>query len=237
MPSVTQHRDVVGDELDLLEPMRDQEDRSATISQAPDDRKSLSLSAGVSAEVGSSSMSSWTRRQRAGDLDELQFGDRQACNQGMRVDVEPRARATRRPPASSWRARGPRRAPSGDSSRERCFPRRRDAGTAWDPDIRRDPCLSRLHRGPNRTGFPQQNFTAVSLDIPVMIFTSVDLPAPFSPTRPWTRPLPMSNDTLVSAFDSPNVLSMPTMRRTGVAKLAVTPASDRPRQSTAMDMP
>ena len=50
-------------------------------------RKSFSASAGVSAEVGSSRMSSLqVGGEGPGDLDELQLGDREAGDQRMRID-------------------------------------------------------------------------------------------------------------------------------------------------------
>src|SRR6186713_2797287 len=53
--------------------------------------------------------------------------------------------------------------------------------------------------------------------IPVMIFTSVDLPAPFSPTSAWTLPRPISKETSDNAFEGPKDLLIPSMRSAGSA--------------------
>src|ERR687898_274133 len=68
--------------------------------------------------------------------------------------------------------------------------------------------------------------------MPVMTLMSVDLPAPFSPTRAWTSPPRSSNDTSSSARVAPNRLDIPRMARTGAASASVTgrrPARYTPR--------
>src|SRR3984893_18951362 len=44
-----------------------------------------------------------------------------------------------------------------------------------------------------------------------MIFIRVDLPAPFSPTRPWISPRRSTKSTSRSATTPPNALEMPCM--------------------------
>src|SRR5918995_3257514 len=68
--------------------------------------------------------------------------------------------------------------------------------------------------------------------MPVMTLMSVDLPAPFSPTRAWTSPPRSSNDTSSSARVAPNRLDIPRTARTGAASASVTgrrPARYTPR--------
>src|SRR4051812_28944400 len=48
-----------------------------------------------------------------------------------------------------------------------------------------------------------------------MIFMSVLLPAPFSPTRPWISPARSVKSTPRSASTPPNALVMPFISRTG----------------------
>src|SRR4029453_13662318 len=50
---------------------------------------------------------------------------------------------------------------------------------------------------------------------PVRIFTRVDLPAPFSPTRPRTSPARTSKPTPLSTLAEPNALSIPRMYSSG----------------------
>src|SRR5882757_1411757 len=49
-----------------------------------------------------------------------------------------------------------------------------------------------------------------------MIFIRVDLPAPFSPTRPWISPRRSTKSTSLSAATPPNDLEMPCMASGGV---------------------
>src|SRR5215203_501328 len=55
---------------------------------------------------------------------------------------------------------------------------------------------------------------------PVMIFTSVDLPAPFSPTSAWISPARSSKSTPSRARAPANRLTMPSMRRRGSPVIA-----------------
>ena len=54
---------------------------------------------------------------------------------------------------------------------------------------------------------------ASGVSAPLMILISVDLPAPFSPTRPCTSPASRSNDTPFSAWTPANVLTIPVTER------------------------
>ena len=69
---------------------------------------------------------------------------------------------------------------------------------------------------------------------PLRIFISVDLPAPFSPSRTCTSPLRTSRSTPSSATTPGNVLRMPRMRSAGGAAPAssccFTPSPPRPHR-------
>src|SRR5215217_2096782 len=52
---------------------------------------------------------------------------------------------------------------------------------------------------------------------PAMIFISVDLPAPFSPTRPWISPARSTKSTSRKAATPPNDLEMPRSSSGGAA--------------------
>src|SRR5579863_404855 len=61
-----------------------------------------------------------------------------------------------------------------------------------------------------RTSAPSRRMTPrYSACTPAMIFISVLLPAPFSPTSPWISPLRKAKSTLLSASTPPNALETP----------------------------
>ena len=92
LPAVTQDRDPVADVGDLLEPVRDVDDRHGRRAfSAAMIANSRPVSRSVSAEVGSSMITSrGVERQRLGDLDHLLLGDAQLLDRGLRVDRERR---------------------------------------------------------------------------------------------------------------------------------------------------
>src|SRR5688500_12007957 len=61
--------------------------------------------------------------------------------------------------------------------------------------------LPRCSRSPRQCTSPPSGWT-----MPARIFSSVDLPAPFSPIRPWASPSATANDTPRSARTAPNDL-------------------------------
>src|SRR6266852_4776356 len=66
------------------------------------------------------------------------------------------------------------------------------------------------------TGWPPTAIAPESgVSAPVMILTSVDLPAPFSPTSAWTSPGARSKDTRRSAWIPVNDLEMEVVSRSG----------------------
>src|ERR1700722_9279577 len=67
----------------------------------------------------------------------------------------------------------------------------------------------------NITCFPSNSIIPESgVSTPLIIFTSVDLPAPLSPTSPIISPLGIVKDTFSSATTAPKFLLMPCARRT-----------------------
>ena len=86
--AVAQDRDAVADRVDLVEEVRDEQDRDALVAERPDDRKSPSTSAASRLEVGSSRMSTFASvDHRAADRDELLHGDRERRERRVRVEV------------------------------------------------------------------------------------------------------------------------------------------------------
>src|SRR4051812_46004323 len=61
---------------------------------------------------------------------------------------------------------------------------------------------------------------------PEMILISVDLPAPLSPSRPSTSPLPRCRSMLRSAVTGPKRLATPSMRRTSSGTAPLPHATD-----------
>ena len=101
MPPVAQHGDGVGDERQLLQPVRDEHDRGAVVAQvAHDAEQLLGLRRGQRGGRFVEDQELQVGDQRPGDLDELQLGDGKLGDQRMRIDgdadarSESRARAT-----------------------------------------------------------------------------------------------------------------------------------------------
>src|SRR5882724_4427001 len=62
---------------------------------------------------------------------------------------------------------------------------------------------------------------------PAMIFISVLLPAPFSPTRPWISPALRAKSTSFRACTPPNVLEIPDISSSGTPPASTSIASLR----------
>ena len=87
--AAAQHRAVVAERADLVELVRDVEDRAALGASLRSVTNSVCTACGVSTEVGSSRISSFgLGHQRAHDLDALPLADRQRVHRPQRVDVE-----------------------------------------------------------------------------------------------------------------------------------------------------
>src|SRR5215467_11399736 len=80
------------------------------------------------------------------------------------------------------------------------------------------------------TSRPSKMYRPVSAGwMPAMVLTSVDLPAPLSPTRPTTSPAWTSKSTSVRAWTAPKCLLMPFSSSTGASFWAVLPSGDPKR--------
>ena len=103
MGAVAKHRDVVGDDVELLEPVRDQQHRFALVAEAANDAEEL---LGLRRRQGRGRLVEDEELQiggeRPGDLDELQFGHGEAGDQGVRIDGDAEL-AERRPGAGIHR--------------------------------------------------------------------------------------------------------------------------------------
>src|SRR5213080_2901111 len=80
---------------------------------------------------------------------------------------------------------------------------------------------------------------ASGLTAPLTTFISVDLPAPFSPTRAWTSPRRSSRSTPLRACVEPNRLLMPRITRASspeacAAEAAVASKADMPESHCSL---
>ena len=91
-PPVPQHRDAVGDGVDLVEAMRDVDHRHVMVAQAADDVEEV-LDLAVAQRRGGlvHDEDAGVEAERLGDLDELALADAQALDGPARVDVEAEA--------------------------------------------------------------------------------------------------------------------------------------------------
>src|SRR5215471_18414923 len=78
------------------------------------------------------------------------------------------------------------------------------------------PAASASRAERNCTGTPSSRMApSYSACTPAMIFISVLLPAPFSPTRPWISPAFRAKSTSLRACTPPNDLQMPDSSSSG----------------------
>ena len=185
-------------------------------------RKSFSASAGVSAEVGSSRMSS---RRSAVSARAISTN----CSSATDRPATSARGSTAMPswPSASLGARVHRLAVDRAERRER---RVAHGDVLGDVEMREElrilidrgdagPARLDRRREPDRARRRAASSPASASRMPVMILTSVDLPAPFSPTSACTRPAPMSKETSDSARDGPKDLLIPAMRSKGPASV------------------
>ena len=184
-----------------------------------------STSGGDSAEVGSSRMMMRAPgKQHAGDLDQLLQADRQVAEPRKRIDVdaEPRELLTRfarhAPPLHETEAIGRLGAEKhvlGDRQIGRDAEFLMNHGDAGRARIAR-PIETRTSF-PSSTKRPEN-----SACTPAMIFISVLLPAPFSPTRPWISPAESAKSTPRSASTPPKALVIWCSSRMGERPCGIT---------------
>ena len=220
-----QHEDAVGDLEDVGQVVADHDDAEPALAQPPDQVEHLRRLG--DAERGGGLVEQHDLRlaqQRAGDRDLLALARRRGGPTSQRtlgivtarlreqlarpvlharlVELaRDRARARARPPrgrGTGWRRRrGCRRAP-GPGRRSRSPGRRRPG--AW---------RSRPAR-PSKRILPSS-----AAWMPAIDFTSVDLPAPLSPTRATTSPASTAKSTRSRAWTGPNRLLTPSSASSG----------------------
>ena len=149
---------------------------------------SLSASCGVSTEVGSSRMMSSRRLQQAADdLDALALADRQVADQRIGVERQAVAVGQRLAPWRRWCVIGV--LSSSDSAMFSAAVSASNSEKCWNtmpmPSFLATLGLVIVTGSPFQTISPEFGSSE-----PNSIFTSVDLPAPFSPSSAWISPLP-----------------------------------------------
>ena len=93
MPAVSQHRDRVGYQIELLKPMGDEDNRRSLVAQtAYDPEQFLDFRRGKGRSRLVEDQKAEVGGERTSDLDELQFRNRKLGNESMRVDVDPNPR-------------------------------------------------------------------------------------------------------------------------------------------------
>ncbi len=214
--AVAEHDDVVADLEDLLEMVRDVEDRDAA-----GDERAYALEQPAHAVAFErrgrlvEQQDARTSRERAGDLDDLALldGERGALHVGVDVEV---------PLAQDSARLGAHRAPVDDTAAARL---------AAEEDVLGDRELGDDHRvledggdaaspgadvANGGAGSPSKRTSPASgASSPQRIETSVDLPAPLRPTRPRQRPGWSAVSTLRSACVLPKRLLTPIASTTG----------------------
>ena len=218
-PAEAQHEDPVGDLEDVGEVVADHDHAEAALAQPLDQLQHLAVCATPSAAVGSSSSTTfgspsseratatcwrWPPESVPTSVRTLGIVTASAREQlagpvlhrsPRRAGARPRRRRARSPRArgTGWRRRrGCRRAP-GPGRRSRSRARSRPG--AGDRD-----------RSRRRSG----SSPASASGCPAIVLTSVDLPAPLSPTRPTTSPAWTSKSTPSSACTAPKRLLTPS---------------------------
>ena len=223
-PAEPEDEDAVGDLEDVDQVVADHDDAELALAQAPDQVQHL-RGLGDAERRGRLVEQHDLRlaEQRAGDRDLLalaagerpdlaaQAGDRhrQVGEQLAGLVLHPRlvelardrARARARPPRGrgrGWRRRRGCRRGRGPGRRSRSPGRSRPG--AW----RSRPPRRRSGSCPSSAAW-----------MPAIVFTSVDLPAPLSPTRPTTSPAWTAKSTRSRAWTGPNRLLTPSSSRSG----------------------
>ena len=233
--AVAEDRDRVGDRQHVVEEMRDEDDAAAAGAQPRSTSNRRSTSGGDSAEVGSSRM-----MMRAPE-NSTRASSISCCRpigsepmRALRIDVDAEARRAARARRATMRA------PVDDAE-----PRRRllaEKDVLGDGEVGHDAQLLMHHAdaGGQRIARRAEVHLAArrsscgrrySRCTPAMIFISVDLPAPFSPTRPWISPARSAKSTSRSAATPPNDLEMPACSSQQRRRSLSLRRSSRPRPS------
>ena len=207
--AVAQHGDRVRELEHLAEEVGDQDDRRPARDERADGRVQLLRLAGAQRRgrlVHDDQLR--VARERAQDLDLLLLARAQPAGRAWPGQLEARAarRARRRPRRASGRA-GPRRSTA--RRRGRRSARRSAAGRRTAPARSPRPCARAPRAASGRR--PARRRRRIrppsGASAPETMRPSVDLPAPFSPTRAWTEPRAMSSETPPSAWTPPKCLA------------------------------
>ncbi len=196
---VAQHGDAVGERQHLVEMVADIDDADTLAAQGPNGGEEDAFSSGVSAEVGSSRISTSRRAvaaaggeelvQRLGHLDELALAGREPPDRHVRRQVGAehchRGRRTARWPAPDRSGRiGPGRGPPQIFS---ATPRPSTRLSSWNT-VAMPAALASCGRWNARATPSTTSSPSSGRVTPARTFIRVDLPAPFSPTRACTSP-------------------------------------------------
>ena len=190
--AVAHHGDRVAEREDLVEAVRDEDQGAALVAQAAGDgEQPLDLDAAEGGGRLVHDQQAGVERDGLGDLDDLLVGDREARAPGGAGRCATPSRSKRRSASAYIAARSMRRPRAerlaahedvlGDrevGEERRLLVDHRDAGGLGLGGGAR----SRRARRRAGTSPPSRRWT------PATILTSVDLPAPFSPTSAWIEP-------------------------------------------------
>ena len=192
VPPVAKHRDGVRDRRDLLEPVADEDDRNAALAQTAHGREeAVDLVRRERRGRLVHDQEAGARRERLRDLEELTVGDAEARERAHRAGMSA-PRSSRMPRASEriarqstardsvwmWRPAKTFSATVRSWKDRRLLVHRHDAEPVRGLRVADSHQLARRSRSSPSSG----------CTMPVRIFTSVDLPAPFSPTSACTVP-------------------------------------------------
>ena len=225
--AVAQHRDAVDDARHLVEPVRDVDDADALVarsSRITSNRRSVSLS--VSDEVGSSMISTSASSDSALAISTICCCADRQVRTGAAGSISTPSRVEARCASARSRVRS--------TNGPRCGSRARKMFSATDRWGTRFsswwiiaiPRVCASSACANRRGAPFETIRpVVGLIWPLMIFISVDLPAPFSPHSACTSPRRSSKSTPSSASTPGKRFTIPRSERSalpvaGVASVA-----------------
>ena len=210
--AVAQHADAVGDGLHLRQAVGDVENTNAAGTDVGDDaQQRFRLERGERGGGLVEDHHAVRRKQHAADLDELALGDRQAADDGVRVD--PGAKLVEGLAGAGAHGAVVHHQAAAQLAPEVEVLRHGQVGGEQDFLVDEgDAALLRLRRtaqSDERT--PSIRIPpAVGWRWPAKTFISVDLPAPFSPITAWTSPAFTSSVRPCSTVTGPKALVMPT---------------------------
>ena len=206
---VAHHRDALAEREDLVEAVRDEEHRGALGAQRLDDAEEA-VDLGRGQRRGRLVHHDHARlgRERLGDLDDLLVGDREPARDAVGVELDAELRRTAARPRAACLRRSMRR-----PLRSGCAPMKTFSATvrsgksvgSWKMIAMPAACdcavVSKTTSSPSISTRPLSGRCT-----PARILTSVDLPAPFSPTSACASPRRSSIQPSTSACTAPKLL-------------------------------